>query len=104
MNGFHLLLRHEESYGYVRQAISGRCNTQYVQDGAALFATKEGENKPQPNGQDEGWFICVELGCAEAAAFGVLQQKQTHYTRQLYHPRTSYKSCSNQEHLRSSAS
>ena len=74
--------------------------THSVQDGAALFTTKEGENKPQPNGQDEGWFICVGLGCAEAAAFGVLQQKQTHYTRQLYHPRTSYKSCSNQEHLR----
>ena len=49
-------------------------------------------------------FICVGLGCAKAVAFSVLQQHQIHHTRQLYHPITSYKSCSNQEHLRSSAS
>ena len=40
-------------------------------------------------------FICVELGCIEAVALGVLQQRQTHHTGQLYHPITSYKSCGN---------
>ena len=38
------------------------------------YCNQEGESKPQAKGQDEGWFKCVGLGCAETAAFGVLQQ------------------------------
>ena len=108
-------------------------HTQFVQDSVSLrIVMKEGENKSQTNGQDEKslklegqpnlgtsllsrkgvlmqmhlhqCFIFVRLGCAEAAAFGVLKQQQTHHTRQLYHPITSYKSYGNKEHLRSSAS
>ena len=66
--------------------VEGVAHTLCTRGTPLLFATKEEKSESQANGRDEGWFSCVGLRCAEAAAFGVLPRVEN----SLHNATTSY--------------